>query len=338
MYTVTLIPGDGVGAELCACVGRVFHHLAVPVEFEEIALSGREPGSSLWQRAVESFQRNKICLKGILHTDRNLAAKESLNVALRKKFNVFASVSIAKTMFPSGRHPNVDIVVIRENTEGEYSGLHHEPFPGVVESLKVVTQRKSEAIVKFAFDYAVKFGRKKISCVHKANIMKLGDGLFLETFENVAKRYQSYGIETNSLIVDNTAMQLVGKPEQFDMIVTPNLYGNIASHIGAGLVGGPGFLTGYSIGEEYAIYEPAARFVGKSLEGMGMANPITLIQSACFMLRHLELGEYADRIEKAVSLLVRGNSEFQQDKFSSAKFTDMLLEVLSRCESSKSEI
>lgn len=163
-------------------------------------------------------------MRGILHTDRNLAASESWNVALRKKFKVFASVSIAKTMIPSGRHPNVDIVVIRENTEGEYSGLHHEPFPGVVESLKVVSQSKSEAIMKLAFDYAVKLGRKKISCVHRALMMKLGDGLSLETFEKIARRYQS----------------------QFDMIVTPNLYGNIASHIGDGLVGGPGFLTGYS--------------------------------------------------------------------------------------------
>ncbi len=329
-----MLPGDGVGAELCSSVKRIFNHIAVPVEFEEIPLSGNQPELLLWQRAIESIQRNKICLKGILHTNRNLAASESLNVALRKHFKAYASVSIAKTMIPNPRHPNVDIVVIRENTEGEYSGLHHEPFPGVVESLKVVTQSKSEAIVKFAFDYAIKHGRKKISCVHKANIMKLGDGLFLQTFQQLAKQYESYGIETNSLIVDNTAMQLVSKAEQFDVIVTPNLYGNIASHIGAGLVGGPGFLTGYSIGEEYAIYEPAARFVGKSLEGIGIANPITLIQSASFMLRHLDLEEYAERIDNAVYQLVSAKNEFQQDKFSSVKFTDMLLEVLSRCESS----
>ena len=196
----------------------------------------------------------------------------SLNLAIRKQLDVFANVcSIQSRPGITTRHSKLDIVIIRENIEGEYSGLEHQPSPGIIESLKICTRYNSERIIKFAFDYAIKYGRKKITCIHKANIMytyklsqyelnseshrKLSDGLFLKVFREIAQKYSSYGIQIEDMIVDNASMQLVSNPNQFDVIVAPNLFGNIASNIGASLIGGPGLVPAYSIGKEYAIFE-----------------------------------------------------------------------------------
>lgn len=182
----------------------------------------------------------------------------SYNVSMRQELDIFANVVHAKS-WPgvATRHKNVNIAVIRENTEGEYSGLEHESVPGVIESLKVITREGSERIVRFAFDWAIQHNRSKITCVHKANIMKQSDGLFLKTFREVAqKEYSTLGITVNDMIVDNTAMQLVSRPQQFDVIVSPNLYGNIVTNICAGLVGGPGLIPGYNLGREFATFEP----------------------------------------------------------------------------------
>ncbi|KAJ1845424.1 isocitrate dehydrogenase (NAD(+)) idh1, partial [Coemansia sp. RSA 2708] len=194
---------------------------------------------------------------------------------------------------------DVDFVIIRENTEGEYSGLEHQSFPGVVESLKIITRPKTERIARYAFDYALRNGRKKVTIVHKANIMKLADGLFLNTCRAIAKEYPS--VQYNDMIVDNTAMQLVSRPQQFDVMVMPNLYGSIVSNIGAGLIGGPGIVPGANYGREFAIFEPGSRHVAKDIQGRNTANPSSLILSSVMMLRHLQLGEHADRIEHAVS-------------------------------------
>ena len=186
---------------------------------------------------------------GIFFTPIETGSHNSWNVAMRQQLDIYASLVICKTLpgYPT-RHKDVDFAIIRENTEGEYSGLEHQSYPGVVESLKVSTRAKAERICRFAFDFALKNGRKKVTCVHKANIMKLGDGLFLNTFRAVAKEYESSGITSNDMIVDNTSMQLVSKPQQFDVMVMPNLYGNIVSNIGAALVGGPGIVPGCNIG------------------------------------------------------------------------------------------
>lgn len=219
---------------------------------------------------------------GILFTPIDTASHNSWNVAMRQQLDIYASLVVCKTLpgYPT-RHKDVDFAIIRENTEGEYSGLEHQSYPGVVESLKVSTRAKAERISRFAFDFAIKNGRKKVTCVHKANIMKLGDGLFLNTFRNIAEReYANSGLEFDDMIVDNTSMQLVSRPQQFDVMVMPNLYGNIVTNIGAALVGGPGTVPGCNIGREYALYEPGCRHVAKDIMGLGTANPAALLLSS----------------------------------------------------------
>lgn len=261
-YTVSLIPGDGIGKELCRSVQSVFTAARVPVDFEEVQLSGYASDPNDLQLAISSLRKNRIGLKGIIYTPPS-GPQTSINVAIRQALDIYANVVQVKTLPGcSSRHPDVDMVVIRENTEGEYSGLEHQSVPGVVESLKVTTREKSRRIVQFAFDYALQNGRSKVTCVHKANIMKLTDGLFLRTFQEVAEQNRHMGIQTESMIVDNTAMQLVSKPSQFDVIVTPNLYGNIVTNIGAGLVGSAGLIPGYNIGRDYAIFEPVTQSEG----------------------------------------------------------------------------
>lgn len=215
---------------------------------------------------------------------------------------MYANVVRVRTLpgIPTRHRQALDFVIIRENTEGEYSNLEHVPQPGVVESLKICTRAKSEAIIRFAFDYARLHGRKKITCVQKANIMKLTDGLFLKVFREVACDYKHAELQLEEMIVDNAAMQLVLKPGQFDVIVAPNLYGNIISNIGAGLVGSAGMLPGYSMGPGCATFEPGARHVAKELEGKDAANPISMILSSALMLRHLGLEAHAEGIEQAV--------------------------------------
>ncbi|ORZ39353.1 hypothetical protein BCR44DRAFT_1246004 [Catenaria anguillulae PL171] len=307
-YTVTLIPGDGVGTEMANSVKSVFAAAQAPVEFDQYNVTGEtgKTDPTLLKAAVDSLKRNRVGLKGILYTPVSMYGVPSLNVSMRKDLDIYASVSLVRKV--PGFHPphtpvhkgNVDFVIIRENTEGEYAGLEHQSYPGVVESLKVVTRAKSERIARFAFDFAVRNGRKKVTCVHKANIMKLGDGLFLNTCKAVAKEYEAKGIQFQDMIVDNTAMQLVAKPQQFDVMVMGNLYGNIASNIGAALVGGPGIVPGANIGRDYAIFEPGCRHVGKDIEGRNVANPSALLLSSVLLLRHLHLDEHADRISHAV--------------------------------------
>lgn len=255
-YTVSLIPGDGIGKELCRSVQAVFGAARVPVDFEPVHLSGFASSAHDFDQAIASLRKNRIGLKGIIYTPPT-GPQGSINVAIRQQLDIFANVvHIRNWPGVPGRHQNIDLAVIRENTEGEYSGLEHQPIPGVVESLKVTTRENSRRIVQFAFDWALQYGRKKVTCVHKANIMKLTDGLFLKVFEEVAHENRHLGLETENMIVDNAAMQMVSHPQQFDVIVTPNLYGNIMTNIGAGLVGSAGLIPGYNIGRDYAIFEP----------------------------------------------------------------------------------
>ncbi|KAI0404345.1 isocitrate dehydrogenase subunit 1 [Xylaria palmicola] len=303
-HTVTLIPGDGIGAEVAESVKTIFKADNVPIDWEQIDVSGVDsgaPGSAeaLFRESITSLKRNKLGLKGILHTPISRSGHQSFNVAMRQELDIYASVSLIKNI-PGyeTRHKDVDMVIIRENTEGEYSGLEHQSVPGVVESLKIITRLKSERIAKFAFAFARANGRKKVTCIHKANIMKLADGLFRKTVQAVAADYPT--IEVNDMIVDNASMQAVSKPQQFDVMVMPNLYGGILSNIGAALVGGPGIVPGCNMGREVAVFEPGCRHVGLDIKGKDQANPTALILSGTMLLRHLGLDDHANRISRAV--------------------------------------
>ncbi|KAK9703752.1 isocitrate dehydrogenase (NAD(+)) idh1 [Basidiobolus ranarum] len=328
-YTATLMPGDGIGQETASAVKAIFTAANVPVDWEQFDVSGYTTDENLLKQSVDSFRRNKVGLKGILYTPVSRLGHSSFNVAMRKDLDMYAGVVTVKNIpgYPS-RHQNVDFTIIRENTEGEYSGLEHQSYPGVVESLKVTTREKAERIARFAFDYAIRNNRKKVTCIHKANIMKLGDGLFLRTCRDVAEEYKSSGIQFNDMIVDNTAMQLVSKPQQFDVMVTPNLYGNIISNVGAALVGGPGIIPGCNIGREYAMFEPGCRHVGKDIAGQNTANPTSLILSSVMMLRHLSLHGYANQIYKAVYKTIEEGKVGTPDMGGNSSTTDFTLAVI----------
>lgn len=295
--------GDGIGAEVSESVKQIFKADNVPIEWEQVNVTGVETGNKhseeLFREAIASLKRNKLGLKGILHTPIERSGHQSFNVALRQELDIYASIVLIKNI-PGyeTRHKNIDLCIIRENTEGEYSGLEHQSVDGVVESLKIITRAKSERIAKFAFAFALANNRKKVTCIHKANIMKLADGLFRNTCKKVSEDYPT--VEYNDMIVDNASMQCVSRPQQFDVMVMPNLYGGILSNIGAGLVGGPGIVPGCNMGRNVAVFEPGCRHVGLDIKGKDQANPSALILSAAMLLRHLGLDDHANRISQSV--------------------------------------
>ena len=258
----TLIPGDGVGPELCASVKEVVQAMGAPLQFEELFLSEINPTMSVpVETAIDSIKRNQVALKGILSTPTsaniNSGELQSLNMKIRKQLDLFAGVVHIKSMEGiNSRHSNINFIIVREQTEGEYSALEHQSVPGVVECMKIITEDKSRRIAKFAFDYATKFGRKKVTAVHKANIMKMSDGLFLKCCKEIAESYPH--LEFDSMIIDNTCMQMVSNPQQFDVMVMPNLYGNIIDNLATGLVGGAGVVPGASYSNYCVIYEPVS--------------------------------------------------------------------------------
>src|SRR6202795_2195640 len=255
-HRVTLIPGEGIGPEVASATRRILEATGVQIDWEEIA--GRSDSSSnqektVNQAAVESVRRNRVALKGPMAT-AIAGGAPSVNVALRKTLDLYANLRPVKNMPGVKSHfQDVDLILVRENTEDLYSGLEHEVVPGVVESLKIITERASTRIARFAFEYAKKSGRKKIHAIHKANIMKLSDGLFLKSLRAVAERYKD--VEYKEMIVDNACMQMVLDPQQFDMLLLPNLYGDVMSDLAAGLVGGLGVVPSGNIGDESAMFE-----------------------------------------------------------------------------------
>ncbi|XP_008052312.1 isocitrate dehydrogenase [NAD] subunit gamma, mitochondrial-like [Carlito syrichta] len=299
-HTVTMIPGDGNGPALMHHVKTVFRHACVPVDFEEVWVSSTSTsrGEEI-HNAIMAVRRNCVALKGSIGTDHTLPpSHKSCNNLFRTTLDLYANVTHFKSL-PSvnTRHKEVDILVVRENTEGEYSNLEHECVKGVIESLKIITKDKSLRIAEYAFQLAQKMGRKKVTVVHKANIMKLGDGLFLHCCREVASCYPQLTLE--SMVVDNATMQLVSQPQQFDVMVMPNLYGNIVGSICTGLVGGAGLVPGASYGHMYAMFETAARQLDM-LANENMANPTAILLSSCIMLDYLKLNSYATRIRTAV--------------------------------------
>ncbi|XP_021045208.1 probable isocitrate dehydrogenase [NAD] gamma 2, mitochondrial [Mus pahari] len=298
-HTVTMIPGDGIGPELMVHVKRIFKSNCVPVDFEEVWVTSTSNEEEI-NNALMAIRRNRVALKGNIATNHNLPARyKSHNTKFRTILDLYASVVHFKT-FPGvmTRHKDIDILVVRENTEGEYTNLEHESVKGVVESLKIVTKTKSVRIADYAFKLAQKMGRKKVTVVHKANIMKLGDGLFLQCCKDVAAHYPQITLE--SMIIDNTAMQLVSKPQQFDVMVMPNLYGNIINSICTGLVGGSGIVPGANYGDSYAIFETGSKEIGKDLAHRNIANPVAMLLTSCIMLDYLDLQPYATHIRSAV--------------------------------------
>lgn len=325
---VTLIPGDGIGPLVTGAVEQVMAAMRAPVYFERYDVHGNM--KRVPEEVIESIRKNKVCLKGGLETPVG-GGVSSINLQLRKELDLFASlVNCCNLPGLPTRHQNVDIVVIRENTEGEYAGLEHEVVPGVVESLKVITKFCSERIAKYAFEYAYLNNRKTVTAVHKANIMKLADGLFLESCREVAKNYP--GIKYSEIIVDNCCMQLVSKPEQFDVMVTPNLYGNLVANTAAGIAGGTGVMPGGNVGAETAVFEQGASAgnVGSdSNVEQKTANPVALLLSSAMMLRHLQFPSFADRLETAVKKVISGGQFRTRDLGGSSTTQEVVDAVLS---------
>lgn len=320
----TLIPGDGVGPELCVSVREVFQKLGVPVEFEELFVSEVHPTNSTpLEEVVASIRNNGIALKGTLQSPFSSHSGElrTLNMVMRRELDFFANV-VHICSFPGvqTRHSNLDFVIIREQTEGEYSALEHESVPGVIECIKIVTRAKSERIAKFAFDYATKHNRKKVTAVHKANIMKLGDGLFLRCCEEVSQLYPQ--IEFESMIIDNCCMQLVANPHRFDVMVMPNLYGNIVDNLAAGLVGGAGIVPGASYSSDCVMYEQGARHTFGEAGGKNIANPTAMLLCSANLLKHVNLNSYANMIADAVKEVLRNGKVRTRDLGGYASTTD----------------
>merc|ERR1712226_78644 len=298
-HTVTMMPGDGIGPEMMGYVKEVFSLVGAPVDFEEIKMDPNTDNYDDLNDAISSVKRNGCAIKANIETRINQPHIKSRNVEMRNALDLFVNVVHCKSVEGvETRHKNVDIVVVRQNTEGEYAMLEHENVPGVVESLKITSEKNVERLCRYAFDYARANGRKRVTIVHKANIMKLTDGLFLATGQRVAKDYPD--IECNHMIIDNCCMQLVSNPWQFDVMVLTNLYGTIVSNLVCGLIGGPGTMSGTNMGPRYAIFEPAARNTGTRLTGLNKANPCAMLNASADMLKHLGLEEHSDLIRTAV--------------------------------------
>jgi isocitrate dehydrogenase (NAD+) len=303
-HRVTLIPGDGIGPELTEATVRVLEAADVGLEWERVEAGAsvvERYGSPLPEHVIESVRANTVALKGPLTTPIGSGFR-SVNVALRLALDLYANLRPARSMVGvRSKWSDIDLVVVRENTEDLYTGIEHKVGPDVAEAIKVITRGASERIARFAFDYALAHGRRKVTAVHKANIMKLTDGLFLESCRSVAEAYPA--IEFEDRIVDNLCMQLVQKPQAYDVLVLPNLYGDIVSDLAAGLVGGLGVAPGANIGTAAAVFEPVHGSVPK-YAGLDRADPTAMILSGVLMLRHLGEGSAADRVEGAVRAVI----------------------------------
>lgn len=318
-HNITLIPGDGIGPEIIAATVRVIEATGVDIEWETHILGAQAQekyGTTLPESTIESIKRNKVALKGPQMTPVGKGFT-SVNVGLRKALDLYANVRPIKALpnVPC-RYPELDLVVMRENTEDLYAGLEHVVVPGVVESLKIITEKASTRIARYAFEFAKSNGRKKVTAVHKANIMKLSDGLFLECFYNVAKDFPE--IESDDKIIDNCCMQLVMRPEQFDVLVLENLYGDIVSDLCAGLIGGLGLAPGANIGEQGAVFE-AVHGSAPDIAGQGIANPTAVLMSGIMMLRHIGENAAADRAEKAMLAVFADGKVLTKDLGGTAK-------------------
>ena len=306
-HTITLIPGDGIGPEVTKPTLEIIKAAGVNVEWHTY-LAGAEAlkksGTTLPKELIDSFEKNRVALKGPVTTPIG-EGFPSVNVELRQSFDLYANLRPIKNLpGVKARYQNVDLIVVRENTEGLYSGIEHEVVPGVVESLKIITERASTRIAKFAFDFARSHGRKKVAAVHKANIMKMSDGLFLLCARKVAHEYPS--IAFSDIIVDNACLQLVLDPLKLDVLLLENLYGDIVSDLAAGLVGGLGVVPGANLGDTHALFE-TVHGSAPDIKGKDIANPTAMILAAVMMLRHISENTAAQKIQASLEkVLVKG--------------------------------
>jgi isocitrate dehydrogenase (NAD+) len=332
--TVTLIPGDGIGPELAEATRRVLDASGVKLDWEVIdageAVMAKE-GTPLPQSVLDSILRNKVAIKGPITTPIGVGFR-SVNVALRQTLGLYANLRPVRSI-PGlkTRYDNVDLVIVRENTEDLYAGIEHMVGPDAAESIKIITRAASERIARYAFEYAVANGRRKVTAVHKANIMKFSDGLFLESCRTIAAQYEGR-IAFEDRIVDNMCMQLVQKPELYDVLVLPNLYGDIVSDLCAGLVGGLGVAPGANIGPDAAVFE-AVHGSAPKYAGQNKANPTALMLSGVLMLRHIGEQAAAERVEDAIRSVIAEGRTVTYDLGGSAGTSDFADAIVARLES-----
>ena len=321
-HTITLIPGDGIGPEVTDAVVRILRASGVAIDWEPHdagLIAFERTGQPLPASLIDSIRRNKVALKGPVTTPI-AEGFTSVNVGLRKALDLYSNLRpVWNLPGVAARFQGVDLVIVRENTEDLYAGLEHEVVPGVVESLKIITERASTRIAHFAFGHARRHGRKRVTAIHKANIMKLGDGLFLESARRVAREYPD--ITYDERIVDAACMQLVMFPERFDVLLLPNLYGDIVSDLCAGLVGGLGVVGAANLGAEIGVFE-AVHGSAPDIAGKNLANPTALLLSAVLMLRHIDEGAAADRIMQALGRVLTAGGVRTKDLGGAASTTE----------------
>ena len=330
-YKITLIPGDGIGPEVTQAAVRILEATGVKFEWESF-----QAGADAYEKyheyipkeLIDSIERTHVGLKGPITTPIG-GGFSSINVELRKRFELYANFRPIRNLphIPT-RYPDVDLIIVRENTEGLYSGIEHEVVPGVVESLKIMTEKACTRISRFAFEYARKSKRKKIHAIHKANIMKLSDGLFLRCSRNVAKQYPEIAYAEH--IVDNTCMQLVMNPYQYDMLLMENLYGDIISDLCAAFVGGLGMVPSANFGEQCAIFE-AVHGSAPDIAGKNLANPTAVIRCSLLMLRHLGEFDAALKIRNALEMVYRTPEKLTRDvggKAGTSEFADSIIQAM----------
>ena len=331
MHRITLIPGDGIGPEVASNVVRIIEASGAEIQWETHfagAQALEKFGDTLPQALLDSILRNKVALKGPITTPIGKGFT-SVNVGLRKALDLYANLRPVRALpnVPC-RYPDLNLIIVRENTESLYAGLEHVVVPGVVESLKIITEKASTRIAKFAFEYARRESRQHVTALHKANIMKMSDGLFLDCFRRVSPDYPE--IKADDKIIDNACMQLVMRPEQFDVILCENLYGDIVSDLCAGLVGGLGLVPGANIGEKGAVFE-AVHGSAPDIAGQGIANPTALLQSGILMLRHIGERAAADKVENAMLTVFKEGKVRTRDIGGTAKtaeFADAIIQKI----------
>ena len=331
-HTITLIAGDGIGPEVTEAVLRILHVAGVKIDWDR-----QEAGITAFERhrtalpveLLDSVKRTRIALKGPVTTPIG-EGFTSVNVGLRKALDLYANLRPVWSLpgVPS-RFTGIDLVIVRENTEDLYSGLEHEVVPGVIESLKIITEKASRRIAEFAFNHARRHGRKKVTAIHKANIMKLGDGLFIRTTRDVARQFTDVAYEEK--IVDAACMLLVMKPETFDVLVLPNLYGDIVSDLCAGLVGGLGVVPGANLGLESAVFE-AVHGSAPDIAGKNLANPTALLLSALLMLRHIGEDDAAARIQRGLYAVLERRDVRTRDLGGSSSTTEFTAAICAAVE------
>jgi isocitrate dehydrogenase (NAD+) len=321
-HTITLVPGDGIGPEVTEAVVRILKASGVSIEWEHHLAGVRafeRTGQTLPVELIDSIRRNKVALKGPVTTPIGTGFT-SVNVGLRKALDLYSNLRpVWNLPGVDARFQGVDLVIVRENTEDLYAGLEHEVVPGVVESLKIITERASTRIAQFAFAHARRHGRKKVTAIHKANIMKMSDGLFIECARRVARDYSD--IKYDERIVDAACMQLVMTPSQFDVLLLPNLYGDIVSDLSAGLVGGLGVVGAANLGTEIGLFE-AVHGSAPDIAGKNLANPTALLLSAVMMLRHIDESKAAERIMHALGAVLTTTAIRTRDLGGTASTTE----------------